>query len=119
MAKKDKQEKKTEAVVVPSGDGGGLGLNDLNNVIVKMRPAINRARIHIINHLTRQNKKLTARKVKTDKEREKNARKAARMTAEVMFLKGLDRGEFGKFALKNTKTLDDVMKRTMDDAEMR
>ena len=96
-----------------------LGLNELNNVIVGLRPEINKGRVHIINHLTRQSKKLSSRKSKNEKEKEKNERKAKRMTQEVLVLKNLDRNEFGKFALKNTKSLDDVMKQTMEDIELR
>ena len=89
-----------------SGGGGmeDVSLNDVNNLVVSLRPKVAQAKVHLVRHLVRQAAKLDKRKSGGD--REKCARKAQRMRAEVAFINKMERDEVAKFAIGSAVTLE-------------
>ena len=83
-----------------------VSLNDVNNLVVSLRPKVAQAKVHLVRHLVRQAAKLDKRKSGGGGEREKCARKAQRMRAEVAFINKMERDEVAKFAIGSAVTLE-------------
>ena len=99
--------KSKQSSVSESESGGGMedvSLNDVNNLVVSLRPKVAQAKVHLVRHLVRQAAKLDKRKSGGD--REKCARKAQRMRAEVAFINKMERDEVAKFAIGSAVTLE-------------
>ncbi|GLH14985.1 Serum response factor-binding protein 1 [Gryllus bimaculatus] len=74
----------------------------INNYIVQMRHSVSQARVHVLNKLVREIRKLQNKKG-TDEQKQKNSRKAERLRQEVIFIKKLDPDELSKYALLSTE----------------
>ena len=64
-----------------------LTKDEVNSVIVSMRPAVAQAKVHIIHQHARHIKNLKTRKCSSDKQKEQNERKVARYVQEIELLK--------------------------------
>ena len=60
-----------------------LSKEELNRMIVSLRPLTEKAKVHTVHHLTKQIKSLKARKHSTDQQREQNERKVERFIKEI------------------------------------
>ena len=83
-----------------------VSLNDVNNLVVALRPKVAQAKVHLVRHLVRQAAKLDKR----SSDKEKSARRAQRMREEVTFMKKMERDEVAKFAIGSTMTLEEFAK---------
>ena len=81
-----------------------MDLITLNNTIVNMRKTVIKAKIHIIRNLVKQIKSLKSKKTVNTSQKDKNERKAERLTKEMNILKKLKRDDIAKFSLANTKS---------------
>ena len=82
-----------------------LGLIDVNNFLVGMRPTVDRARLQVIQKLIRTSDRLKNKKTNDNEaHKETNARKAGRLVQEVLLLKKIKKQEMAKFALGNSQT---------------
>ena len=91
-----------------------ISLNDVNNLVVALRPKVAQAKVHLVRHLMRQAAKLDKRC--TDKE--KSARRAQRMREEVTYMKNLEKDEVAKFAIGSSMTLDEFAKGYVGEKEI-
>ena len=82
-----------------------MDLITVNNTIVNMRKTVIKAKIHIIRNLVKQIKSLKSKKTVNTSQKEKNERKAERLTKEMNILKKLKRDDIAKFSLSNTKSV--------------
>ena len=87
-----------------------LSKEELNRIIVSLRPLTEKAKVHTVHHLTKQIKALKARKHSTDQQREQNERKVERFIKEIEILKKASRDAIARWMLVNKKTFDDVLK---------
>ncbi|XP_023930090.1 serum response factor-binding protein 1-like isoform X2 [Lingula anatina] len=82
----------------------------LNNQVVFMRKTVKKARIQVINKLTRQIRKLKPKGESGLPGREKSARRLERLKAEMEVIKGLNADKVSKYALASTTSFADVCK---------
>ncbi|XP_047121736.1 serum response factor-binding protein 1 [Schistocerca piceifrons] len=80
----------------------------LNNEIVSMRHSVRKAQVHIVHRLTREINKLKNRKG-NEKQVEKCKRKAERLIEELQNIKKLKEDDVSKFAIKNTRELQEIL----------
>lgn len=91
---------------------------EINNEIVRMRQFVRQARIRIIHKLTREAKTLRAKKG-TEKQQEKNRRKADKLINEIYALKKIKDDQITKFGIINKKSLQEILRTTDTDESTR
>ena len=101
----DETEAGTEA-----GTSSQLNKEELNRIIVRLRPLTEQAKVHTVHHLTKQIKALKGRKHSTDQQREQNERKVERFRREIEILKKASRDSIGRWVLVNKMTFNDILK---------
>ena len=85
--------------------------DQLNSLIVSLRPWIAQAKVHIIHNLSRQIKNLKNRKCSTEQQKEQNERKASRYVKEIELLKKSRRDSISKYVLITKKTFAHVLQK--------
>lgn len=81
---------------------------EINDEIVRMRKLVKQARVRVIHKLTREAKTLRAKKG-TEKQLEKNKKKADKLINEIHFLKKLKNDNITKFGISNKKSLQEIL----------
>ncbi|XP_067009372.2 serum response factor-binding protein 1 isoform X2 [Anabrus simplex] len=79
----------------------------VNNEITSMRNEVQRAKVHVINKLVRESRKLKAKKG-TEKQRERNCKKADRLAKLVLHIKKVKKDAVSKFALSDTRNPSEI-----------
>ncbi len=90
-----------------------MDLIGINNVIVGLRGPVQKARVHVIHHLSRQAGQLKAKKG-SEEQRSKNLRKAERFAGEIRLLREAKKDDLARFALRSKKSLEQVLGNTED-----
>ncbi|XP_014600270.1 PREDICTED: serum response factor-binding protein 1-like [Polistes canadensis] len=85
-----------------------MGKTEFNDEIVRMRKLVKQARVRVIHKLTREAKTLRAKKG-TEKQLEKNKKKADKLINEIHFLKKLKNDNITKFGISNKKSLQEIL----------
>ena len=85
--------------------------DQINSLIVSLRPWVAQAKVHIINRLSRQVKNLKTRKCSNDQQKEQNERKASRYQQEIELLKKSRRDSISKYVLTTKKTFENVLRK--------
>lgn len=85
-----------------------MGKTEINDEIVRMRKLVKQARVCVIHKLTREAKTLRAKKG-TEKQLEKNKKKADKLINEIHFLKKLKNDNITKFGISNKKSLQEIL----------
>jgi len=87
-----------------------LDKETLNTYIIKLRPCVRQAKVHLIHQLTKNVSKWKKKYSKDEREKEKNNRKISRCVEEIKILRNEDKDVVAKWVLVNKRTLDDVSK---------
>ncbi|XP_066583694.1 serum response factor-binding protein 1 isoform X2 [Prorops nasuta] len=85
-----------------------MGKIEINNEIVLMRHNVRKARVCVINKLSREAKKLRS-KHGDDKQKEKYNKKADKFIQEIMALKKVKDDDISKFGIINSKELKELL----------
>ena len=88
-----------------------LTKDEVNTVIVSLRPAVAQARVHIIHQHARHVKNLKSKKCSSDKQKEQNERKIKRYVQEIELLKKSSRDSISRYVLITKKSFSDVVKK--------
>lgn len=88
-----------------------LTKDEVNTVIVSLRPAVAQARVHIIHQHARHVKNLKLKKCSSDKQKEQNDRKIKRYVQEIELLKKSSRDSISRYVLITKKSFIDVVKK--------
>ena len=88
-----------------------LTKDEVNTVIVSLRPAVAQARVHIIHQHARHVKNLKSKKCSSDKQKEQNDRKIKRYVQEIELLKKSSRDSISRYVLITKKSFSDVVKK--------
>ena len=91
--------------------GSPLTKDEVNTVIVSLRPAVAQARVHIIHQHARHVKNLKSKKCSSDKQKEQNERKIKRYVQEIELLKKSSRDSISRYVLITKKSFGDVVKK--------
>ncbi|XP_015176689.1 PREDICTED: serum response factor-binding protein 1-like [Polistes dominula] len=85
-----------------------MGKIEINDEIVRMRKLVKQARVCVIHKLNREAKTLRGKKG-TEKQLEKNKKKADKLINEIHFLKKLKNDNITKFGINNKKSLQEIL----------
>ncbi|XP_035725463.1 serum response factor-binding protein 1-like [Vespa mandarinia] len=85
-----------------------MGKTEINDEIVRMRKLVRQAKVCIIHKLIREAKTLRT-KNGTEKQQEKNKKKADKLINEIYFLKKIKDDRITKFGITNTKSLQEIL----------
>ena len=88
-----------------------LTKDEVNTVIVSLRPAVAQARVHIIHQHARHVKNLKSKKCSSDKQKEQNERKIKRYVQEIELLKKSSRDSISRYVLITKKSFSDVVQK--------
>ncbi|KAL2725427.1 serum response factor-binding protein 1 isoform X1 [Vespula squamosa] len=95
-----------------------MGKIEVNDEIVRMRKLVRQARVCVIHKLTREAKTLRT-KNGTEKQQEKNKKKADKLINEIYFLKKIKDDRITKFGITNTKSLQEILQNKKSKASTR
>lgn len=95
-----------------------MGKIEVNDEIVRMRKLVRQARVCVIHKLTREAKTLRT-KNGTEKQQEKNKKKADKLINEIYFLKKIKDDRITKFGITNTKSLQEILQSKKSKASTR
>ncbi|XP_052792430.1 serum response factor-binding protein 1-like [Mya arenaria] len=90
----------------------------LNNKVVNMRSVVQRAKLYVINDLTKKMKKLRNKKG-SDEQKEKNSQKADRLVEEMKIIKILRPDYISKYALGSTEKFSNLVMKPSTTMEQR
>ena len=90
---------------------GKMNKDNLNALIVNLRPCVTQAKVHIIHKLTKQIDGLDQRKCVNEEQKKQNVRKSGRFKEEIDILKRCSKDLIGKWVLHNKISFDDVTKK--------
>ena len=88
-----------------------MNKDNLNALIVNLRPCVTQAKVHIIHKLTKQIDVLDKRKCVNEEQKKQNERKSGRFKEEIDILKRCSKDLIGKWVLHNKISFDDVTKK--------